>query len=498
MSKVRRSLIYCLIERNGNTVLGLAGTLILARLLTPADFGVYAVSLSIVTIIDVVRDFGVGTYLVQERQLTDAIVQSVFTFSLAMSLICAGVLLAVTLPIAAYYAEPKLAGIVPLLACTFLLGPFSTPGLSLLRRDMEFGKLAVIGLVSATASLALTVLFAASGFGYLSLPWAKVASSLVGLAALLLYRPALQAFRLNFVEWRKIAGFGGYASATAIVNVIHDALPQMIVGGLLGFNAVGLLGRAVSICQIPDRLFTSALAPVLLPSLSKQARSSGDLKRAYLQSITYISALQWPTFVCLAILADPAVRLLLGSQWEASIPLVRIMALGSLFLFPAFLTYPTLVAAGAIRDALISSLISIPPSLLLICLASRHGLQAVAATQFITGPLQVYVAVRFTRRHVPFTWGEFFAPVLRSAVIAVCAAAPAGLVIALSEFRLDLGFAAMAASCIGAGVGWLFGVWITRHPFLAELQRFAVLGRWQGLRLSWRRFAGPALDRADP
>jgi membrane protein YqaA with SNARE-associated domain len=69
----------------------------------------------------------------------------------------------------------------------------------------------------------------------------------------------------------------------------------------------------------------------------------------------------------------------------------------------------------------------------------------------------------------------------------------------LSDFRWDLSLSATVASCIGAGVGWLLGVWITRHPFLAELQRFAVPGQWQGLRLGWRRFADPAvLDRADP
>lgn len=480
--KVRRSIVFSFCERYASTALGFAGMLLMARLLTPTDFGIYSVALSVVMVVDVLRDFGVGTYLVQERQLTDALIRTVFTISLILSVICAGILLAITLPVAAFYAEPKVTRIVPLLALSFLFGPFTMPSMSLLRRDMEFGKLAVIGVGSALANLLVTVLLAVLGFGYMSLAWAKVASSMAGMVASMACRPAFQAFRPNFAEWRKVAAFGSYASATAIINVVHDALPQIIIGRLLGFDAVGLFGRAAGVCQIPDRLFTSALQPVLLPSLAEQARKSEDLKRTYLQSISYMSALQFPILLCLSMLADPAVRLLLGPQWASAAPLLRIMALASLSLFPAFLTYPMLVALGAVRDTVISSLISIPPSILLIFLASFHNLEAVAATQFVTGPLQVYVAFRFIRRHVYITWGEFFTPVLHSGVIALCAAAPAAIALMLADFRLDLSLPATVASVAGAGAGWLAGLRITGHPLLAEMQRVTFRSRRQAPR----------------
>jgi len=487
MKTIRRSLAFSFLEKYGVTAIGLVGTLVMARLLTPADFGVYSVALSVVLIIDVVRDFGVGTYLVQERQLTPAVVQTVFTVSLAMSVICAGLLLGITLPIAAFYAEPSIAHILPLLAMSFLLGPFSTPSIGLLRRDMQFGKLALVGLAAAAVNLLVTVMLAALGFGYMSLAWAKLASTMVTTVASIACRPVFRAFFPSFAEWRKVATFGSYASATAIINVIHDSLPQLIVGWQLGFGAVGLLGRAAAVCQIPDRLFTSVLQPVLLPSLAEQARTSGDLKRTYLRSITYMSALQWPIFLCLAMLADPAVRVLLGAQWDAAAPIVRVMALASLSLFPAYMTYPVLVAVGAVRDALVSSLISIPPSLLLIFLASLHNLEAVAATQLITGPLQVYVAVCFIRRHVPMTWQEFFAAVGRSGYVALFAAAPSIIAVVLAGFRFDLSPLATVLSCLGAGTGWLAGLWISKHPLLAELQLLSMRGRWQTLRPAWLR-----------
>src|SRR3954451_5068679 len=140
-SNIRRSVLFSLFERNGSAVLGLVGTLILARLLTPSDFGIYSVSLSVVMIIDVIRDFGVGTYLVQERQLTKSVVQTVFTVSLVLSLACAGAILAITIPAAALYGEPRIVHVIALLSLTFLLSPLGTASTSLLRRDLEFGKL---------------------------------------------------------------------------------------------------------------------------------------------------------------------------------------------------------------------------------------------------------------------------------------------------------------------------------------------------------------------
>jgi len=353
VSKIRRSVLFSVADRYGTVGLSLIGTLVLARLLSPKDFGIYSVAVSVVTLVGVVRDFGVGNFLLQTRDMSDVVIRTAFTLSLPLSAICAGLLVAASGWIASFYAEPAFSGLVPLLAAGFLLVPFGMPSTSLLQREMEFGKLAAANLSYAAVSLIASVVLAVLGFGYMSFAWASLLASLARIAASLAWQPCFWAFRPAMARWREIAVFGGYASATAITNVIHDSLPQLIIGRMLGMGAVGILGRAGTVCQLPDRLFTSALQPVLLPSLAEQARSTGDLKSGYLTAITYMTALQWPVLLCLTILANPAVRLLLGDQWMETVPLVRIMALATITLFPAFLTYPVLIAAGAIRDSLI-------------------------------------------------------------------------------------------------------------------------------------------------
>jgi O-antigen/teichoic acid export membrane protein len=268
------------------------------------------------------------------------------------------------------------------------------------------------------------------------------------------------------------------ATATAILNVFYEYLPQLIIGRGIGLAAVGLFGRATSLCQLPDRLVISTLNPVLLPALSQQSRAGVPLKSAYLFALSYMSALQWPILLCFALLAEPAVLILYGQQWVDVAPLARIMALAALALFPAFMTYPTLVAAGHVRDTLWMSLMSLPPSIILIFLASPHGLEMVAATQFISAPLQVFVAVGFVSRRIGVTWAEIAAAVGRSAVVALCsAAAPALVIVMQGGFSFGITHPALAFAIGGAAAGWLAGLVLSGHPLLEELRKGMKLAR---------------------
>jgi len=469
MTGLRRSLMFSFLDRYGVYALGLVGTVIAARLLTPADFGVFAVGASIVMLIDVLRDFGAGTYLVQVQHPHRDVVRAAYTVSLLISLVCAGLLVGAAGPVARFYREPGLESVLLVLAVALLSNPLSTVATSMLRRDMAFDVLAAISIAGAAMQLVVLSSLAWLGHGYMAMAWGALANGLTRAVAVNIARPIPWAFVPSFAGWRAVVVFGGWSTATAIVNVIYDALPQLLIGRILGAAPVGLFGRAQMVCQLPDKLVVSAVHPVVLPAMAEYARNGGSLKSAFLLGIRHMTAVQWPALLCLALLADPIVRLLLGPQWGAVPNLVRIMALGMLWLFPAFLTYPTLVTLGRIRDTLIQSLITIPPSLLIILLASFHGIEAVAATIWVTAPLQVLVALAFIRRHLPIALGEIVEAVRPGALIALCTAAGPALVIVLSNLRLDISTPAFVVAVFLAGCGWILGLQVSGHPLLAEI-----------------------------
>jgi hypothetical protein len=136
-----------------------------------------------------------------------------------------------------------------------------------------------------------------------------------------------------------------------------------------------------------------------------------------------------------------------------------------------------LVALGRIRDTLVSSLIGIPPSILLIAVAAPHGIMAVAAVNLITGPLQAFVAVSFVRRHVGFAWAEVLRAVAPGGVATVGAAAGIVAVMSLLGFRTALSCGEMLVAIFAAGLGWLAGLWFGGHPLIGEL-----LGLWRRVR----------------
>jgi O-antigen/teichoic acid export membrane protein len=254
-----------------------------------------------------------------------------------------------------------------------------------------------------------------------------------------------------------------------IVNMAYDLLPRLAFGKILGFDAVGLYGRAQTICQLPDRAISAALQPVVLPAMAAHARAGGDLKAAWLRGHALMSAVQWPTLLMIALLADPIVALLLGAQWTEAAPIVRIVALATMALAPAFMTFPVLVAVGRIRDTLVASFISLPPSAAISIGAATFGLTAVAASVLFTAPFQMAVALLFVRRAIGLGWREIAAASRESLLLLGGTAVVPALVVLLSPHGFQLGWAEAALAAFGGAAGWAAALVATNHPLRGEI-----------------------------
>lgn len=471
MPGIHRSLLFSFGERYARVAITLLSTVIVARLLTPSEVGVFVVGNALVLLVETFRDFGVGVYLVQERELTRQRLRTAFTVQFALSALLAAALLAAAGTLAAFYGEPGLKQVLAIAAVNFLVMPFGAPAMALLRRDMAFDAMAVVHVLSTAVNFVVVVALAATGFGYMSMAWASLAGIGAGTVAAVLQRPDIWIFRPSLRDWRRVLSFGAYSSGAVLLNVSYQSMPQMILGRILDFAAVGLYSRATMLNQLFDRLILDALHPVVLPAVAERVRTGGDLREPFLRALEYMTALQWPFLLCLALLADPTVRVLLGPQWSGAAPLVRILALASLCLFPTFMTQPVLVSIGRVRDTLVIGLITVPPSLAAIFAAAFFGLEAVAASLFVTAPFQVYVALRFIRRHIPFAWHDLLAATRKSALVALCAAAAPAATVVLAGFRFDLSLPELAAAGTGAALGWSAGLFATGHPLQTEVRR---------------------------
>jgi O-antigen/teichoic acid export membrane protein len=469
MTGLRRSLLFSTAERYCVTAINLALTVVLARLMSPEETGAFMVGLGVLVVSEAVRDFGMSVYLVQEPDVTPERARTTFTLMFAISILLALSTLALAGPIARFYGQERLEAFLHIGAAAFFVGPFSAPLYALLRRDMDFRGIALAGVIGAAINFTSAVILAVLGFGCLAVAWGSLAGGTASAASLVLYRPRLWLFRPTLAAWRHVLGFGSYATAAALLNQFYQLLPQFILGRMIGLDAVGLFSRAVWLCQLPERSLLSGVYPVILPALAEEARGGRTLTEPYLRAISYMTATQWPFLLTLALLADPAVKLLLGPQWSETAGLVRVVAVAWLAMFPAFLTHPVLVSVGRVRDTFVLSLISLPISAAVTFAAALLGLWAVAASLFLTVPLQVVVALIFVRRHVPFAWTDLAGATAKSAAVTAASAVAPAVAVLLSGPSFDLSMPVTFAAGAGAVLGWFAGLSLTRHPFLKEI-----------------------------
>jgi O-antigen/teichoic acid export membrane protein len=473
MIRFRRALLFSFSEKYSLAAFNLAITSIVAHLFTPGDLGILTIAASITTVLGTLRDCGVSNYLLQAQHLPTTVVRTAFTVTLLLSLFFALVVAVLADPIAVFYADIRLRNVLFVSAVGFLAVPFSSVITALLRRELAFHIIALTSIVGALVSLGGTIAVAALSLGVTGLVWAGLLAVAASTVLAFIARPNIAVFRPSLEGWRRVVSFGGYSSLTALLNILSQSLLQLIIGWSLGLSAVAIYTRATGLSLLFDRLILDALNPVVLPALAANAHADGDMKSVYLRSLTYSTVFYWPFLIFLALMANPIVMLLLGPQWPEVGALVRIMALASLCLFAAFLTFPLLVSLGHIRDTLTMSLVSIPPSLIIITVASFWGLSAAAASSFVVYPLQVLVALHFLRKRVPFTIGELGTALWKSAVVTACAAIVPSVSIALSGFRFDQPLAQMVIAGSGAVVGWLLGTILVGHPILNEVRGLA-------------------------
>jgi O-antigen/teichoic acid export membrane protein len=456
---------------------------VVSRILTPAEIGVSVIGSAVVALSMAVREFASPNYLIQHQDLTEREIRGTVTMMMIASLIIAGSLAGSAPWLAVAYGEERLVSYLRVIAISIVLEFVSGPILSLLRRDLAFGTVAAINMCTSAAVAIFTISLAWAGFGYMSFAWGWLSGAAVGAVAAFALRGDVRLFRPCLDNVRDMVRFGGFNGMNSILFQLYDSLPYLAFGRILSLEAVAFYNRAMMICLLPNKLVLGGVTSVIFPTFSAEARAGRDLKGPYLTAIQYITGFQWPSYVVLAVLAHPVVVFLLGDQWLPAVPLVRIMALASLFSFAFELNYPVLVALGGIRDLFRRSLIAWPISGLVLIGAAFLGLTALACGLLIVVPFQAYLSLHFVRRRVSIEAREIALALWRSAIVtAASAAGPATVVIVYGSAVLSLQ-AAVLAACL-SGIGWLLALRLTRHPLYHEVGLIAAKARGLVLRSS--------------
>jgi O-antigen/teichoic acid export membrane protein len=329
MATLRRSLVIHFFSSSGAALLQFVVSVVLARMLAPSEIGVFSMTVVIVNVAHIFRDFGVASYVQREADLTVEKMRSAIGVMLVSSWTICVLLLALSNKIAAWFGEPGMAPVMRVLALGFFVIPFGSITNSLLVRSFAADKQAVVSAASTLTYCTACLTLATLGFGTMSLAWANLASIIVTALALAPMRPRGTPWLPDWTHWRAIAHFG---LGTLVVNcmaAINNAIPDLLLGKLGNARLVGLFSRANSTVSIFSYVAGSTVTYGAVSYLAQTHHRGESVAPVVARATALLTGVGWPAFACTALFGTDIVLALYGPTWLASVPAILPLAVAA-------------------------------------------------------------------------------------------------------------------------------------------------------------------------
>lgn len=442
-------------------VITLGSLLVLARLLSPGDFGLMAMVLGVTGLLDIVKTLGLSEATIRERELSAVQVNSLFWVNLGFGALLGLVCLAIGPLMAAFYREPRVAPMFVLVALVFLLSSAGVQHRALLRRSMRFGPMIAADLAACVTHAATAVGAAWAGWGYWSLACALVASELtLCLGAWLAsgWRPG--APHLDATSGRLIR-FGLHLQL-ANLGVVVMKLDSLLIGRLWGAQELGQYNRAFNLLIVPLYQVMEAFRLVQSSALSLLQDDPVKLRVHYLDTVALMAGLTLPAMAFCLVMSDAIVAVVLGPQWAPCAPILAVLAL-TVPVMPLLESTKWLNAAlGRSRNVMLASFAGALLGGLGIAIGVNFGALGVAWGLAAFCSLSAVPMTAYLLRGTPVSMTQLAAALWRPVLVTLCVGA------ALLGLRLGVPFTGpgglLLAGVATAGTATLLcGSWLAGH-----------------------------------
>lgn len=379
----------------------LISTLILARLLVPADFGLFAVGLLVINYVDRIKDMGIGAALVYRRDRWSQLAGTGLTFSVLSSLVLAALTFACAPLTADFFRDPRSAQIVQVLAVSLFLSGLSIVPDSAMRRSLDFKRRVGPEIAASVVKGVVSVVLAMLGVGVWSLVWGQLAGTL---AQTVLYW-ALVDWRPRF-EWHpEIAGallrYGLPSCLVAVFAVVTENLDYLVIGREMDADSLGYYTLAYRVPELSVIAVCIVASQVFFPMFSRLQDDRYELRSAYLRSVHYVSLLTIPGGILIAVTARDLVETMYSDKWAPAIPVLQLLALFSVIYSMSFHAGEIYKATG--RPGILNwmSVLKIAVMVPALWVGAQHSIAAVALAVLISNvfltAFKLYVAQRILR-----------------------------------------------------------------------------------------------------
>lgn len=490
-SRTIRALGYLGLGSAVGKVASLLTTLILARLLSPADYGLMAIAMIVITFVGFFNEVGIGSAIVQKPQLTESEVNGCFAIAmLASGVLCLGTVFASGF-IADFFGNQRLKPMISVLAVAFILGAFSTVPLAFLRKEMHFKAIAAVNVCGIMVQSLVCMALAATGHGVWSLVWGFVVNSCVqtvGYFVLSSWRPKGE---YGIREAFSLVTYGLHVTTSRIFWYLYSNADKVIIGKLLGDKSLGIYDMAHSLATLPSSQITTLVTNVASPLFAQLQTDLPRLNSMILRLTRGIAYVAYPALVGMFVSSRELINFILGPKWmDILIPFGALCLMGLIKSVDPLLSQVLIGTGHAKKLSAYTALCGVMMSLAVVAGAVLDGLRGVSIVWITVYPLLsiklLSVACRITGMKMQDYYKNLL-PVL-SAVIAMGAASMAVRALVMS-FAFSLPFTLFVEIITGAMVYLLWIVYFDKHA-VGEIREVLVgigvpesrMNRWPFIR----------------
>lgn len=465
---LRKKILLQFLVSNGATAANFALSIVLARLLSPSEIGIFSMTAIAVSFAHVFRDFGVVSFIKQQKELNSDTIASATGVLITTSWSIAAALFLLSGHWAGYFGEAGIEQVMHVLALGFIFIPFGAIPQAVLTRNFEVEKQAIATLVSTTSYISTAIVLALNGFSYMSMAWANLVNILVTSACYIALRPPEVTMRASLRHWRQVVNFGTGAMLTSSLKAIDLALPDILLGKMSGARQVGLFSRANSTVNILNHVAGPTINYVALPYLAKIHHGGHDMAAELKRVIAYITGIFWPALAVIAVLAEPIIVLLYGAAWRESATVMVWLCVSCAAQTTFSLAQPALTGIGRPYLSAIALVCAVTLKIIFGIALYDGSLASFGIAIALADLLTMLPYLYLLRTYLGLSLGDILSSLTRTAAVALLVLGAAALCRILLPATWHAA-AVVIVTCALAAAVWYLAIRWMQHPLVKEL-----------------------------
>ena len=396
--KAIRGVVWSAVEKFSRQGLMTLFTILIARQLSPSDYGLVAMLSIFLIIAQVFVDSGFVEALIQKQDRTETDFSTTFWFNIGVALLVYIALLLFSPLIAGFYDEPLLGELLPWMALVFVINAFRTVQQAKLNIAVDFRRQAWISIIAISVSGGAGLWMAYNGFGVWTLVWQPLLQNFLNVLLLWISAGWMPSLVFSGRSFKNLFGFGSKLLMSRTLNAVYTQGSFLLVGKFFSPSAAGLYSQSTQMTSFIPAAISDVVARVAYPIEGELQDNDKELQRRFFQMLRMTCFILFPLMMGIAALAEPAVRLLLTEKWLDAVPLMRILCFAYVWWPASNMSWQLLNAKHRSDYGLKSEIIKRIVGIVILLFPFFGGIQMVCVGIMIYSIVDIYVLTLFTKR----------------------------------------------------------------------------------------------------